>query len=76
MSSNRGDEQTERVRNQGKPNGLFRACMDEIRSSHTTGQALRTAAIVSGLLTDRNVTLRCWDNSTLQQPPLRRGWMN
>ena len=51
MSSG-GDEQTERVRNQGKPDGLFRACMDEIRSSHTTGQALRTAALVSGLLTD------------------------
>jgi len=52
MSSG-GDEQTERViRNQGKPNGLFRACMDEIRSSHSTGQALRTTGIVSGLLTD------------------------
>jgi hypothetical protein len=48
------DEQTERVRNQGKPDGLFRACMDEIRSSHTTGQALRTAALAVGLLSDAN----------------------
>ena len=49
---NDDDEQTERVRNQGKPDGLFRACMDEIRSSHTTGQTLRTASLAAGLLTD------------------------
>mmetsp|Transcript_3952 Transcript_3952/g.6081 ORF Transcript_3952/g.6081 Transcript_3952/m.6081 type:complete len:284 (+) Transcript_3952:220-1071(+) len=47
------DEQTERVRNQGKEDGLFRACMDEIRSSHTTGQALRTATLAAGLLSDK-----------------------
>ena len=47
-------EQTENVRNQGKPDGLFRACMDKIRESHTVGQALRGAALTAGLLTDGN----------------------
>jgi len=45
-------EQTERVRNQGKPDGLFRACMDVIRTSHSVGQSLRTAALAAGLLSD------------------------
>lgn len=53
MSGDNDDEQTERVRNQGKEDGLFRACMDEIRSSHTTGQALRTATLAAGLLSDK-----------------------
>jgi hypothetical protein len=43
-------ERTERIRNQ---DGLFRACMDAIRKSHTLGQSLRNAAIATGLLTDR-----------------------
>lgn len=45
-------DKTEQVRNQGREHGLFRACMDTIRSSHTLGQTLRTAALTAGLLTD------------------------
>jgi len=45
-------ERTERVRNQGKPDGLFRACMDTIRKSHSVGQALRGAALAAGLMSD------------------------
>lgn len=45
-------DQTETIRNQGREHGLFRACMDTIRSSHTLGQTLRTAALTAGLLTD------------------------
>lgn len=47
-------ERTERVRNQGAEQGLFRACMDAIRTSHSLGQTLRNAAIATGLLTDQN----------------------
>ena len=47
-------ERTERVRDQGVENGLFRACMDAIRKSHTLGQSLRNVAIATGLLTDRD----------------------
>jgi len=46
------EEQTERVRNQGQKDGLFRACMDQIRTSHTLGQTLRHGALAAGLLTD------------------------
>ncbi len=53
-SGGKDDDQTEKVRNQGRENGLFRACMDRIRSSHTTGQALRTALLTAGLLSDAN----------------------
>lgn len=52
MSRGSDAERTEKVRNQGREDGLFRACMDQIRSSHTIGQSLRSAAIVAGLLTD------------------------
>ena len=52
MTNSPETEQTERVRNQGKPNGLFRQCMDEIRTSHTLGQTLRNAALAAGLLSD------------------------
>jgi len=45
-------EKTERVRDQGCPEGLFRACMDTIRTSHTLGQSLRHAALAAGLLSD------------------------
>jgi hypothetical protein len=45
-------ERTDKVRNQGREHGLFRACMDQIRSSHTIGQTLRSAALAAGLLTD------------------------
>jgi hypothetical protein len=44
---------TNRVRDQGQEDGLFRACMDAIRTSHTKGQRLRTVMIAAGLLTDR-----------------------
>lgn len=45
---------TASVRQQGRPDGLFRACMDSIRQSHTIGQALRGSLIVVGLMTDRH----------------------
>ena len=47
-------DQTEKSRNQGREHGLFRSCMDIIRSSHRIGQTLRTAALTAGLLTDAN----------------------
>lgn len=47
-------EQTERVRNKGQPNGLFRSCMDKIKHSHGVGQTLRTAKLAAGLLSDKN----------------------
>jgi hypothetical protein len=46
-------ERTNKIRDQGMPNGLFRACMDAIRTSHTLGQSLRNASLAAGLLTDR-----------------------
>lgn len=52
MISKSEADRTDRVRNQGREDGLFRSCMDQIRSSHTVGQTLRTAAIAAGLLTD------------------------
>ena len=52
MSRGSEAERTEKARNQGREDGLFRACMDQIRSSHTIGQSLRSAAIAAGLLTD------------------------
>ena len=42
------DRATARVRRQGRVDGLFRACMDVIRSSHTLGRALRTAMLAAG----------------------------
>ena len=36
----------------GKPNGLFRACMEAIRSSHHEARQIRTALILVGLFTD------------------------
>jgi len=54
---NEGDSQVSsaerKLRNQGRPDGLFRACMDQIRRAHSIGQALRGAVLVSGLLTDK-----------------------
>lgn len=47
------DPATARVRDQGQPGGLFRACIDTIRIPHTLGQTLRSAALVAGLMTDR-----------------------
>mmetsp|Transcript_21532 Transcript_21532/g.46787 ORF Transcript_21532/g.46787 Transcript_21532/m.46787 type:complete len:311 (-) Transcript_21532:54-986(-) len=56
MSNKTGDEAVDRstakVRDQGRPHGLFRGCMDQIRTSHTIGQSLRSAALAAGLLTD------------------------
>ncbi|KAL3800785.1 hypothetical protein HJC23_001622 [Cyclotella cryptica] len=46
-------ERTDKIRDQGAPDGLFRACMDAIRTSHTLGQSLRNASLAAGLLTDR-----------------------
>jgi hypothetical protein len=54
MSQSDAVDQTEKIRNQGREHGLFRSCMDIIRSSHRIGQALRTAALTAGLLTDAN----------------------
>jgi len=39
----------------GKPNGLFRACMRAIRSSHHQARQIRTALILLGLFTDKNI---------------------
>ena len=47
------DPATARVRDQGQPGGLFRACMDTIRVPHSLGQTLRSAALVAGLMTDK-----------------------
>jgi len=45
-------EQTDRVSKLGRENGLFKQCMDEIKSSHGVGQALRSAALAAGALSD------------------------
>ena len=50
------DVRTRRVRDIGRPGGLFRACMDAIRVPHETGQKLRAAALLAGVMTDR----RCY----------------
>jgi heme oxygenase len=39
----------------GKPDGLFRACMEAIRSSHHEARQIRTALILVGLFTDREL---------------------
>ena len=52
--SNAVVDQTEKIRNLGREQGLFRSCMDTIRTSHKIGQTLRTAALTAGLLTDAN----------------------
>lgn len=52
MGSNAEAVRTNKVRNQGNEHGLFRACMDQIRTAHTIGQTLRNATIAAGLLTD------------------------
>lgn len=54
MTQSDAVDQTEKIRNQGREHGLFRSCMDIIRSSHRLGQTLRTAALTAGLLTDAN----------------------
>jgi hypothetical protein len=46
-------EQTDKVSKLGRENGLFKQCMDKIKNSHTTGQALRNAAVAAGALSDR-----------------------
>ena len=45
--------QTNKTRNQGKANGLFRSCMDEIKMNHTVGQKLRTMLVTAGVLSDK-----------------------
>lgn len=47
------DKQMTATRNKGREGGLFRSMMDQIRSGHSVGQALRGAMFVAGLLTDR-----------------------
>ena len=44
---------TQAVRNKGRPDGLFRGCMDEIKRAHSVGNALRGAMLIAGLLTDK-----------------------
>lgn len=39
----------------GAENGLFRACMEAIRSAHKSANRLRAALVISGLFTDKNV---------------------
>lgn len=39
----------------GKPDGLFRACMEAIRSSHHEARQIRTALILIGLFTDKDL---------------------
>ncbi len=39
----------------GTENGLFRACMKAIRSSHQSANRLRAALVVAGLFTDKTV---------------------
>lgn len=39
----------------GAENGLFRACMKAIRSSHKSANRLRAALVLSGLFTDKKV---------------------
>ena len=56
------EKRTTRVRDQGRPDGLFRGCMDAIRTSHSIGQALRTAMIAAGLMTDQ----RCYSELLCQ----------
>lgn len=46
-------EKTEIVRNKGEENGLFRAVMDKIKHSHTVGQKVRTAFVLSGVFSDQ-----------------------
>ena len=46
-------ERTDLIRNRGKENGLFRACMDRIKEQHHYGQLLRQAFIVLGIFTDK-----------------------
>merc|ERR1712028_136316 len=43
---------TNRVRDQGAPNGLFRASMNQIETDHTIGQKLRGLMLAAGLMTD------------------------
>ena len=72
-------ERTEIVRNKGAENGLFRAVMDTIKHSHTVGQKLRTAFVLSGvfsddmlyaeLLTQFFVTTACFEELLEKQKP-------
>jgi hypothetical protein len=39
----------------GAENGLFRACMEAIRSAHKSANRLRAALVLSGLFTDKKV---------------------
>merc|ERR1711957_828344 len=43
---------TNRVRDQGAPNGLFRVSMNQIETDHTIGQKLRGLMLAAGLMTD------------------------
>jgi hypothetical protein len=48
-------KQTEKVSKLGRENGLFKQCMDEIKSSHSKGQALRSASLAAGAVSDVHV---------------------
>ena len=63
---------TQRTRDRGKPDGLFRACMDQIHVDHSIGQTLRNAMLAAGLMTDQ----RCYAELLAQvnRERWRRGW--
>ena len=44
---------TNAVRNMGAEDGLFRSSMDVIKSSHTVGQSIRAAFVLSGVFSDK-----------------------
>jgi len=53
---------TDLIRNRGKENGLFRACMDKIRKSHHGQQLLRLVFIASGAFSD----VKCYTELLVQ----------
>jgi len=52
VSADKIDRAYDNTTKKGKPNGLFRACMEAIRSSHHEARQIRTALILVGLFTD------------------------
>ena len=52
-SSSEDTARSEKVRNMGVEGGLFRASMDKIKHSHSVGQSLRAAFVLSGVFSDK-----------------------
>ncbi len=48
------EERTERASKMGRPDGLYQSCMKEIKDSHTIGQALRSAALAAGVMSNQD----------------------